>query len=396
MNRSERRIAIVTQDPANYGGVLRLAEYIYRRSEVIGLEPEFVHYGRFDEHAELHASLANLFRGEINVTTSRKSYSFRGMQSLAIGASFPEWEPNRLRANREWRKALAEFDAYVLVAGSAQTGLPMVQCGKNFVAWASSTVRHDRRSRLGKSNLVNWIERLGLASVLRAEQRVLQGASRILAVSEDAASHLSAIAGKPVEVWPYPVDTSTFQPGPQQTNALPRFLFVGRANDPRKRIELFLEACEELQRIAPNLPFEATIVSVALDMKKNPGFTLQHVMRATEAELIELYRTSTALLVTSEQEGLCIAAMEAMACGLPVISTHCGGPETFMEDNQNGFFVEATPQAFARRMSDLASNEPLQHQLGHAARERIETDFSERVWNPKFEYLLRSLLLSGF
>src|SRR5579872_3353670 len=151
MDRSSHaRLAIVTQDPANYGGVLRLAEYIYRRSESAGLVPTLLHYGRYAEHAELHASLANLLRGELNLTPASRSYTFRGMRAIAIGATFPEWEPSRLRSNKEWHKALAtEFDAYILVTGSAQTGLPLVECGKKFAAWASSTVEQDRRSRLG-------------------------------------------------------------------------------------------------------------------------------------------------------------------------------------------------------------------------------------------------------
>ncbi|HEX5316255.1 MAG TPA: glycosyltransferase family 4 protein [Candidatus Kapabacteria bacterium] len=421
MNRSQRRLAIVTQDPANYGGVLRLVEYLYCRAETAGLEPTLLHYARYSEHAELHVSLANLLRGELNLIPKTKSYSFRGMAALstmpasstaqsshkmratAIGAVFSEWEPNRLRANKEWRNALAGFDEFILVTGSAHTGLPLVECGKKYTVWVSSTVEHDRHSRLGEgATLANAVERMGLPSVMRAEQRVLQGASRVLAVSEDAKKHIAAIAGKDVEVWPYPVDTSRFHPteGARPGGRAPRecaprgisqFLFVGRANDPRKRVNLFLEACEELQRIQPELEFEGTIVSTLLDVRKNPGFTLRHVARASQIELIELYRNATALVVTSEQEGLGIAAMEAMACGLPVISTRCGGPETFLEDARNGFLVEDTPQAIARRMSELASNDSLCQELGNSARERIETGFSERVWNSRFEKLLETL-----
>ncbi|HET6402074.1 MAG TPA: glycosyltransferase family 4 protein [Candidatus Kapabacteria bacterium] len=389
--RSKGRLAIVTQDPANYGGVLRLAEYLYRRSEAIGLEPTLLHYGRYDAHADLHASFANVLRGEINLVPKTTSYTFRGMSALAIGATLPEWEPNRLRSNKAWRQALAEFDAWLLVTGSAQTGLPLVQCGKPFVAWISSTVAHDRRSRLVQATVTNWIERLGLHSILRAEKQVLVGASRLLAVSDDTAHHVAASAEKKVEVWPYPVDTSKFQPsgGGETPDRLHRFLFVGRANDPRKRVELFLAACEELQRIRPDLPFEGTVVSVDLPIRANPAFTIQHIARAGQGELIALYRASTALVVTSEQEGLGIAAMEAMACGLPVISTRCGGPETFLEDGKNGFLVEDTPPAIARRMNELSSDDALRREFGAAARERIEMNFSEQVWNPRFEEMLQ-------
>ncbi len=388
-----RRLAIVMQDPANYGGVLRLAEYIYHRAEAAGLTPTLVHYGRFRDHGELHASVMNLARGELNFTLSSKRYSFRGLRAFAIGAFLPEWEPNRLHANHEWRKALSqEFDAFLLVTGSAQTGLPLAECGKDFTAWVSSTVETDRHARLATGSAEHVVERLGMPSVLRAEKKVLQSAGRVLAVSEDAKQHLAPLAETPVEVWPYPVDTTKFTPTPNhESPAEHRFLFVGRANDPRKRVELFLAACEELAREHPDLDFEGTIVSTELDVRNPPGFTLEHVARAREAELIELFRSSTALLLTSEQEGLGIAAMEAMACGTPVISTRCGGPETLIEDGVSGMFVEPSATKFAGRMYELASNPPIRAALARAASERIATSFSEAVWNPRFENLLRAL-----
>jgi glycosyltransferase involved in cell wall biosynthesis len=83
--------------------------------------------------------------------------------------------------------------------------------------------------------------------------------------------------------------------------------------------------------------------------------------------------------------------MEAMACGLPVISTRCGGPETFIEDNVTGFFVSDDPREIAQQMRELATNPELRSRMGEAARARIENYFSERVWNTKFEELLSSL-----
>jgi glycosyltransferase involved in cell wall biosynthesis len=82
--------------------------------------------------------------------------------------------------------------------------------------------------------------------------------------------------------------------------------------------------------------------------------------------------------------------MEAMACGLPVISTRCGGPETFIADSITGFFVDDEPEAIAERMHQLATDNILRTRLGNASRERIENEFSERVWNERFEEMLRN------
>jgi glycosyltransferase involved in cell wall biosynthesis len=51
--------------------------------------------------------------------------------------------------------------------------------------------------------------------------------------------------------------------------------------------------------------------------------------------------------------------------------------------------VEDDAESIAERMFELAANESLRTIIGNAAHQRIENDFSERVWNPKFEDLLQ-------
>ena len=389
------RLAIITQDPANYGGVLRLVEYIYKRAEAIHALPTIVHYARFAEHPELNTSFANLLRGELNLWPASKDYHFNGMRAHAIGASFPEWEPNRIRANRLWRQELKHYDGFIVVTGSAHTGLPLVQLGKSFTAWVSSTVDADRMERLKHNRgILSSIEEWSLPTIRRAEDRVLNSAEQILAVSDDARTHLADLVDKPIQVWPFPIDTERFKsndnPAYQDDQPM-HFLFVGRANDPRKRIDLFFEACEVLQAMPRSFEFSAAVVSQTLLNVEHHSFKLEHYKSVSEDELLTLYHSSIALVLTSEQEGLGIAAMEAMACGLPVISTRCGGPETFIVDNTTGYFVDSEPQAIALRMYELATNTELRTAMGMAARERIQQKFSERVWNPKFEELIAGM-----
>jgi glycosyltransferase involved in cell wall biosynthesis len=385
------RLAIVTQDPANYGGVLRLVEYIYKRAEAIQALPTIVHYARFTEHPELNVSCANILRGELNAWPESKNYEFHGMRAHAIGALFPEWEPNRIRANHLWRRELKHYDGFLLVTGSAHTGLPLVQLGKPFAAWISSTVDADRAERL-KHGILSLIERWGLPIICKAENRVLNTSEQIFAVSDDARSHIGPLTGKPIQVLPFPIDTEQFKPGHAHRDEQPiRFLFVGRANDPRKRIDLFFEACEILQAMPRSFEFSIAVVSTVLPDIKPYSFKLEQYSSISENELLALYRSSTAFVLTSEQEGLGIAAMEAMACGLPVVSTRCGGPEMFIADKMTGYFVDSHPQAVAKQMYELAANAELRTRMGAAASERIQQDFSERVWNPKFEALLAGM-----
>src|SRR5262249_8624802 len=87
-------------------------------------------------------------------------------------------------------------------------------------------------------------------------------------------------------------------------------------------------------------------------------------------------RTLDLFVVPSHQEGLCIAALEAMACGCPVVSTRCGGPEEFVLDNETGFLVGFDPADMADAILRILSSPELRRRLGAAARDKVRRDYS--------------------
>jgi glycosyltransferase involved in cell wall biosynthesis len=394
-----KRIAIVTQDPVNRGGVLRLVRYMYDRVLEVGAVPVLLHYASFKAWPDLSVSFANLARGKIVLSQKSREYAFEGMDAIAMGAWLPEWEPMRIASNALWQQTLNQFDAAILVTGSAHTGYPLVKSGKTFIAWLSSTVEDDRRARLRSSTgFTPLVERMGLKSVQAAEREVLLKTSKLCAVSEDAVRSISSlIPGLSVALYPFPINTETFYHRDRATKE-PRILFVGRAGDPRKRVDLFLAALQEVSKREPELLFTATVVSVmpipaALRTQYSNLFErISVIERVSESELIDLYCSSSLLLLTSEQEGLGIAAMEAMACGTPVISTRSGGPETFIREGENGFLTSTNTFEMSNRIYEVLTNAALLEQLGKSAAETIETEFSEHVWNPKFDSMIADLL----
>lgn len=58
----------------------------------------------------------------------------------------------------------------------------------------------------------------------------------------------------------------------------------------------------------------------------------------TRPELFELMRKSDTFVLASKSETFGVVYIEAMACGLPVIATRCGGPEDFVNDT-NGILI---------------------------------------------------------
>lgn len=81
--------------------------------------------------------------------------------------------------------------------------------------------------------------------------------------------------------------------------------------------------------------------------------------------------------LSSSSEGFSIATIEAMATGLPIVATRCGGPEEIINTGTNGLLVPCgDPRALAEAIMALINNPELALQLGKAGRECASGKFS--------------------
>lgn len=91
----------------------------------------------------------------------------------------------------------------------------------------------------------------------------------------------------------------------------------------------------------------------------------------SDDEMRALYEGCTAVVFTAFNEDWGLVPLEAMAAGKPVIAVNRGGPCETVLHGQTGYLEEDSPEAFARRMTELAANQPLARQLGLAGTERV-------------------------
>jgi glycosyltransferase involved in cell wall biosynthesis len=104
------------------------------------------------------------------------------------------------------------------------------------------------------------------------------------------------------------------------------------------------------------------------------------VGRQTELELVRLYQGATLFLLSSNQEGLGISVLEAMACGTPVIATRCGGPESVLVDGETGFMVSLNDDAaMAARIDHLLGDPILLATMGKNCVRIARDTFSRKV-----------------
>ncbi len=169
-------------------------------------------------------------------------------------------------------------------------------------------------------------------------------------------------------------------------------LFVGRIEQ-IKGIDVLLKALGLLFFRRPELRSEICLLVVggALDPGDDAPETekileLRHLVHANRMEdnvdfvgsreqdqLALYYAAADVCAVPSLTESFGLVALEAMACGTPVVATRVGGLQTLVEDGESGLLVPAGDyQALAEAIARVLLDHRLRTHLSHCARERAE------------------------
>ena len=98
--------------------------------------------------------------------------------------------------------------------------------------------------------------------------------------------------------------------------------------------------------------------------------------RLKTEEVLAQLQAADAFVLASLSEGISNAVLEAMSCGLPVVTTDCGGMSEAVTDGVEGFLVPLRdPHSMAQGLLKLSKDYDLRMSMGKAARERICGDF---------------------
>lgn len=174
-----------------------------------------------------------------------------------------------------------------------------------------------------------------------------------------------------IEVLPLGVEADLFRPAAKLQRKPFRFLYVGRV-DPLKGVQYLLEAWKRARFPQAELWIVGHVVE---EMKpilaKYDGFFWYMGHRPREA-LPELYQAATALVFPTLLDSFGLVILEAMACGLPVITTtHSAGPDVLGEGCIPPADVEALQAALERIYTHPAPQEE-----GQTLRKRVEANYT--------------------
>ena len=96
-------------------------------------------------------------------------------------------------------------------------------------------------------------------------------------------------------------------------------------------------------------------------------------------DVMALMKASDIFVMPSRYEGVSLAMIEAMACGLPIIASDARGLKDCITDEQNGLLFPVDDyKALAERILQLANNKGLRIELSHGARTSFETEYDMR------------------
>jgi len=173
-------------------------------------------------------------------------------------------------------------------------------------------------------------------------------------------------------------------------------VFVGRLV-PEKGADLLLAACAELRRRGVRcrtaLVGSGAWASRLTAMARQEGLAEEVEFLGERADVEELLRRSRIFVLPARWEVLPMALLEAMAAGLPVITTGVGGIAEVVRDGREGLIVpDGGGNALADAVTVLLHNPRLRDQLGQAARNTVGARFSLQMHVARLARLYGSLL----
>ena len=183
----------------------------------------------------------------------------------------------------------------------------------------------------------------------------------------------NGVAPEKIRVIPYGVDAERFSPAPrsQARGSTPfRVLFVGQIGE-RKGISYLLKAYETFKKSDTELQLVGDFVNGA-DVYRGFSGLFTHSQNVPQARLPPLFGAADVFVLPTLVEGMPLVVLEAMASGLPVITTP-HGPADVVRDGVDGYIVPCgDSDAIADRLERLYRDRELRLQMGRNARESAE------------------------
>lgn len=322
---------------------------------------------------------------------------WRGRPFVRVGVMASELEFQRFQPRAALTTVLAGCDIIQVVCGAPAWANAVLGLGKPVSLQVATRAKVERRRRdANPRTFLGWWRKAMTEITNRMDDSALRAVDAIQLENPwmlDYCQHINRERSDvDIRYAPPGVDTKLFCPLAERHNLATQYILcVGRLDDPRKNINLLLTAFSQLPtRLAhvqlvtagagnPPPEYWAQVDALGLHGK------VRHVHRPETDELVKLYQQATVFALASDEEGLGVVILEAMACSVPVVATRCGGPDGIITDGKDGFLVPLDDAAaMADRIAVLCMDSQMNQQMGRAARATIEAHYAHDVAGQAF------------
>jgi len=153
---------------------------------------------------------------------------------------------------------------------------------------------------------------------------------------------------------------------------------ICRLHEPKKGVKVLLNATKMLQKTTD---FQLLIVGTGKDEEKlrlmaNEKEINVHFL-GERKDVREILQITDIFVLPSLYEGFPVAILEAMAAGVPVVTSRVGGSVDAVINKQTGFLVEpSNPNELAEKIRELLLNKKMRKSFGEAGFKRVKENFS--------------------
>jgi glycosyltransferase involved in cell wall biosynthesis len=299
---------------------------------------------------------------------------------------FPEPFTFGIRADRYLRKRMTRYDIVHDNQSLSYGLLGIVRSGYPMVATIHHPITVDRDAEIGAAgSRLRRMKARRWYAFLTMQKRVSRRISHIITVSNSSRADIGREFKIPAErfrVVPNGIDLDCFYPMNEIQRADDLILVTNSADTPLKGLRYLLEAVAEIRR-------ERKIRLVVIGKPKMDGVierlvgelslgdTVRFTGRIGQEEFARLYAESTMAVIPSLYEGFGMPAGEAMACGVPVISTSGGALPEVVGDA--GILVPPADKSALREAILALLNDPERRRsLSEAGLARVKSSLTWR------------------
>jgi MMP alpha-(1->4)-mannosyltransferase len=226
-------------------------------------------------------------------------------------------------------------------------------------------------------------------SFLDMQMEVARRIPRVLTVSESSRGDIveqMGVSADRLHIVPVGMDPDIFGPRPAIARVPGRLMTTASADVPMKGLAHLLEALAKVRTERDDA--HLVVIGKPKGKSKIPALierlglagAVEFVSGVTTERIVELYAEAEVACVPSLYEGFSLPAVEAMACGVPVVGTTGGAvPEVIGRDGETGLLVPpADPDALAVALLRTLDDPDLRARIGAAGRERALANFTWR------------------